>query len=133
MDKSNKTYCELVREFTIKHAGSVPDKPRMLSSESVSFIREMVQDEMDELKLATGLDDQADALVDAIYYICDTAVRNGIDLDPLFSIVHTANLRKLRNKMIKSENGKVEKPDDWKGPDDEFHNELLRQQQYGSF
>ena len=43
---------------------------------------------LDELEEAINNHEQADALVDAIYYICDTAVRHGLNLDPLFSVVH---------------------------------------------
>ena len=43
----------------------------------------------EELEEARDITEQADALVDAIYYICDTAVRHGMNLDRIFEIVHS--------------------------------------------
>ena len=61
---------------------------------------------------------QADALVDAAYYMNDTAIRHGIDLDPIFRAVNDANLAKADDsgKFIKI-NGKVIKPPGWREPD----------------
>jgi predicted HAD superfamily Cof-like phosphohydrolase len=63
--------------------------------------------------------DQADALVDAIYYINDCAAKHGMDLDLCLEEVHGANLRKvdpLTGKVIRREDGKILKPEGWSGP-----------------
>ena len=70
------TYTTSVKEFSDAcNDGDNPAAPRLLTAEAVEFIATMVNDELDELREATDLAEQADALVDAIYYICDTAVR----------------------------------------------------------
>ena len=51
------------------------------------------------------------------YYICDTAVRHGLNLDPLFKIVHRANMQKVVDgKVIRREDGKILKPEGWEDP-----------------
>ena len=64
--------------------------------------------------------DQADAFVDAMYYICDTAAKANIDLDKGFEEVHGANMRKvdpITGKVSRRESdGKVIKPEGWYPP-----------------
>jgi len=96
MMKENKGYSAKVREFSQAcNKNKLPTGPRLISIEDVDFIRQMVSDEMQELLEAESSADQADALVDAIYYICDMAARHGINLDPIFDIVHVANMQKV--------------------------------------
>ena len=76
-------YTAQMREFTMAYKDDLPTHPQHMTAEDLAFIRQMVNDEMDELMAAQTVTEQADALVDAIYYICDCAVRNGINLDPL--------------------------------------------------
>lgn len=127
-------YTETVREFTTACHDGLPDRPTSLSPDSVAFIRRMVSDEMEELAEAESSVDQADALVDAIYYICDCAVRHGMNLDPLFSIVHQANMGKVVNgKVVRREDGKILKPEGWAPPEPRIHAEMQRQARDGSF
>jgi len=94
----------------------------------------MVDDEMDELEEAESITEQADALVDAIYYICDCAVRHGMNLDPLFDIVHSANMMKVVDgKVIRRDDGKIMKPDTWQDPGPKLDTEIERQSKHGSF
>ena len=63
---------------------------------------------------------QADAFVDIIYYILDTAAKNGIDLDPVFAAVHESNMSKrdpTTGKFILNAAGKVMKPEGYKPAD----------------
>ena len=88
----------------------------------------------DELLDAGSIIEQADALVDAIYYLCDCAVKHGLNLDPLFEIVHRANMEKLVDgKAMKDNRGKVLKPEGWVAPDEDLQLELERQQLDGSW
>ena len=101
---------------------------------TVLRFREMVNDELDELEEATNTIEQADALVDAIYYICDTAVRHGMNLDPLFSIVHRANMQKVVDgKVIRREDGKILKPEGWEDPEPYLRREMENQEKNGSW
>lgn len=127
-------YTELVRQFTVACSDELPANPVLLTPDDVTFIRQMVADEMDELAEAKDATEQADALVDAIYYICDCAVRHGMNLDPLFDIVHAANMGKVVNgKVTKREDGKVMKPASWENPQPKLDAEMARQASAGAF
>ena len=130
-----KGYCTEVKEFSDAcQDGNNPKTPKLMSTEAIAFIREMVNDELDELEEAKDTIEQADALVDAIYYICDTAVRHGLNLDPLFSIVHRANMQKVVDgKVIRREDGKILKPDGWQDPAPFLTEEMERQEKEGSW
>lgn len=127
-------YTRQVGEFTNACHDNIPKTPVLMSKEAVQFIRKMVNDELDELEVATTKVDQADALVDAIYYICDCAVRHGMNLDPLFEIVHNANMKKVVNgKVIRRPDGKILKPEGWEKPEPKLEAEMQRQENQGSF
>jgi len=127
-------YTRQVGEFTNACHDNIPQTPVLMSKEAVQFIRKMVNDELDELEVATTKVDQADALVDAIYYICDCAVRHGMNLDPLFEIVHNANMKKVVNgKVIRRPDGKILKPEGWEKPEPKLEAEMQRQENQGSF
>lgn len=127
-------YTEQVREFTKACNDTLPERPQKIADEGIAFIRQMVNDEMEELEDATSITEQADALVDAMYYICDFAVRNGINLDPIFDIVHTANMQKVVNgKVIRREDGKILKPEGWEDPAPKLEAEMARQIKEGGF
>jgi predicted HAD superfamily Cof-like phosphohydrolase len=63
--------------------------------------------------------EQYDSFVDAWYYMLNTAVKKGVDLDAIFKVVHRANMAKKfpDGKFHRREDGKVLKPDGWKEPD----------------
>ena len=127
-------YTSLVREFTIACEKELPDRPQRLDSSRIAFIRKMVNDELDELEQARETWEQADALVDAVYYLCDTAVRHGMNLDPLFQLVHQANLAKLVDgKVLRREDGKILKPAGWTDPAPLLQAEIERQAREGAF
>ncbi|MFT5127594.1 MAG: putative HAD superfamily Cof-like phosphohydrolase [Rhodothermales bacterium] len=127
-------FTTMVREFTRACHDELPATPTELSSDAVAFIREMVNDEMEELAEATTPVDQADALVDAIYYICDCAVRHGMNLDPLFAIVHQANMGKVVDgKVLRRDDGKILKPEGWQPPEPELEKEMARQTSDGGW
>ena len=128
------SYVKLVREFTLACNSTVPETPIKMSHTQISFIRKMVNDELDELDKAESIIEQADALVDAIYYICDTAVKHGMNLDPLLEIVHSANMSKVVNgRVLKRDDGKVVKPEGWRDPKPALQSEIQRQADQGSF
>jgi len=127
-------YTEQVREFTRACNDELPDRPQEMTPEGIAFIRQMVNDEMDELEESQTITEQADALVDAIYYICDYAVRNGVNLDPLFEIVHKANMQKVVDgKVIRRDDGKILKPESWEDPAPKLNAEMARQSTKGGF
>ena len=62
---------------------------------------------------------QADAMVDAMYYMYDMAAKHGINLDLVFTTVHQANMNKRwpDGTFHRRDDGKIIKPPDWEGPD----------------
>ncbi|BBM88533.1 hypothetical protein COTS27_00214 [Spirochaetota bacterium] len=128
-------YAKQVRKFAIKVAERpLPNQPNLLTKEDVSFITRMVNDELAELKAAKTLTDQSDALVDTIYYILHIACKNGINLDPLFEIVHAANMDKVAKGVNRRRSdGKVLKPENWQPPEPKLAHILEKQKIHGSF
>ena len=122
-------YCSEVRKFTEACHDDLPNKPTSMSAFEIEFIKKMVNDEMVELEKSIKIEDQADALVDAIYYLCDAAARKGINLDPIFNIVHKANMTKIGpdGSVIRLKNGKIEKPKGFKDPQPLLRKEIKRQ------
>lgn len=129
------TYTTAVKEFSDAcNDSQLPSTPKRMSVEAVEFVAEMVNDELDELREATDVVEQADALVDAIYYICDTAVRHGMNLDRVFEIVHGANMAKVVDgRVIRRDDGKILKPEGWRDPGPLLVAELDRQRDHGSW
>lgn len=129
------TYTVRVKEFSDAcNDGANPANPQLMTAEAVEFIATMVNDELDELREAADTAEQADALVDAIYYLCDTAVRHGLNLDRVFDIVHGANMAKVVDgRVIRRDDGKILKPEGWVDPAPLLSAELARQHDVGSW
>lgn len=128
------SYCEMVREFTKATNPDIPNKPKMFTTEAISFLRDMLTEELEEMMWAGDLVGQADALADAIYFICDAACKHGINLDDIMESVHEANMRKIVAGMyVKNDAGKVLKPQCWVGPEDDIKDDLNYQERTGAF
>ncbi len=128
------SYTATVREFTVACNQELPLHPTTLTQQNIRFIRKMVTDELNELDEAEDVTEQADALIDAIYYLCDCAVRHGINLDRLFEIVHAANMRKVVDgRVSRRVDGKILKPAAWKDPLPELQQEIQRQRTQGAW
>lgn len=62
------------------------------------------------------IEEQMDAMVDCYYYALDSAAKHGMNLEPVFTEVHNANMKKRdpkTGKFIRREDGKVVKPEGW--------------------
>ena len=129
------SYTTAVKEFSDAcNNGTNPKTPQLMDTSAIEFIAEMVNDELEELREATDVAEQADALVDAIYYICDTAVRHGMNLDRIFDIVHGANMQKVVDgRVIRRDDGKILKPAGWQDPGPLLLDEMARQTADGSW
>ena len=154
-----------VCEFTEGSQCPCPNQPQPMNREEVSFITSMVLSELVELvqtvcetdeeaiqfmhdRVQTDIShyqrsddpdvvaaDQADAAVDAIYYLYNCFGKKGINLSKVFDVVHQANMNKrdpTTNQFIRRESdGKVLKPVGWKPPN--IVAEIKRQHQTGSW
>lgn len=113
-----KEFGELYNKRTGKHFQGKIDR---------KFIRQMVIDELDELNEAKDEAEEIDALLDATYYILHHLSGTGINIRPIWSLIHLANMTKFGpvGKMLP--NGKREKPASFLSPDDDIREEIKRQ------
>ncbi len=116
----NKEYME-VREFHKAFNHPVADKPTQLTFERAKKRYLWMLEEINEFIEAVKNKDiveQADAMIDTIYFALGTLVEMGIEPDALFEIVQKANMSKLfpDGKPHYNEMGKVIKPQNWEDP-----------------
>ena len=115
------SYFTDVREFHQAFGQRTGEKPEFPDREERILRRKLITEEFNELtdaEYANDLVEVADALADIIYIVCGTAVSYGIPLDDVFAEVHRSNMAKLVNgKVIRREDGKVQKPAEWTPPD----------------
>lgn len=128
----NKTYdmfgdcqefADRYREKTGKPFGGKIDR---------QFIKNMVMDELDELMEAKDEAEEVDALLDATYYILDHLAKTGLDIRPIWSRIHQANMEKFGPGGYKREDGKWMKPPDFKSPDDDIRRMIEEQRSISS-
>jgi predicted HAD superfamily Cof-like phosphohydrolase len=93
------------------------------------FIIKMVMDELDELKEAKDETEEVDALLDATYYIFDHLAKTGLDIRPVWKLIHEANMTKFGPGGHRREDGKWCKPPNFTPPDDKIREEITRQRQ----
>lgn len=88
-----------------------------------------MQEEVEEFLEAEDVVDQADAMIDLIYFALGTLVEMGVKPEPLFRIVHEANMKKLwpDGKPHYNEDGKTVKPPGWTDPYPALQAEIERQ------
>ncbi len=86
-------------------------------------------EEIEEFRKAGSIHDQADAMVDLIYFALGTLVEMGVRPGRLFDIVHEANMKKLwaDGKVHYAPDGKVMKPPAWSPPEPQLIQEIDRQ------
>lgn len=78
---------------------------------------DLIEEELKELVDGfneNNLEKVADGLVDLLYVVYGCAISCGIDIEPLFDEVHSANMRK-EGGSIRSD-GKILKPKNWQKP-----------------
>ena len=110
-----------VRDFHEAFGQRVGEKPELPDEDErklrVKLLREEFREYLDGESF-NDLVEVADALADIIYIACGTAVSYGIPLDDVFAEVHRSNMAKLVDgKVIRREDGKVQKPEGWTAPD----------------
>jgi predicted HAD superfamily Cof-like phosphohydrolase len=115
------SYFTDVRDFHQAFGQRIGEKPELPSIEERKLRIKLLDEEVFEYTDAEYADDLveiADALADIIYIACGTAVSYGIPLDDVFAEVHRSNMAKLVDgKVIRREDGKVQKPEGWTAPD----------------
>jgi predicted HAD superfamily Cof-like phosphohydrolase len=120
---------DLVREFHIAFGHPVGDAPTALGPDRVLKRARWMREELDEFCDAERLDEQADAMIDLIYFALGTLVEMGVRPKTLFEIVHDANMAKMSADGVPhyAEDGKTIKPQGWRDPRESIQSELSRQ------
>ena len=118
-----------VREFHIKFGHPVEDKPKQMSAERAKKRYNWMLEEINEFIEADEIVEQADAMIDVIYFALGTLVEMGIQPDALFQIVQDANMSKLWSdgKPHYNAEGKTIKPSTWEDPHEKLKAEIKNQ------
>jgi predicted HAD superfamily Cof-like phosphohydrolase len=120
---------EKVKEFHLTFNHRCPEKPTMLPAERLEKRYNWMLEELDELRKADSIHDQADAVIDLMYFALGTLVEMGVRPEPLFNIVHAANMSKVwpDGKVHYADDGKVIKHSSWRPPEPQLVREIERQ------
>lgn len=115
------SYFTDVKNFHVAFGQRVGEKPKLPDSNERALRMRLLDEEFEEYRNAeydNDIVEIADALADIIYIACGTAVSYGIPLDEIFNEVHRSNMAKLVDgKVIRREDGKIQKPEGWTPPD----------------
>lgn len=124
----NKAW-EDVREFHFAFNHPVAVKPGIIDHRRTLARADWMQEEINEFIAAKSLTEQADAMVDLIYFALGTLVEMGIKPQKLFDIVQEANMSKLwpDGKPRYRDDGKILKPVSWIAPEPRLIKEIERQ------
>ncbi len=105
------------QKFDILDSGKTPT---MLSKRKLQERIECMQEELDEFKAAVDVQDfaeQADALIDLVYFVKGTAVMMGLPWEDLWNDVQRANMEKVRGVGKRGHAVDMVKPEGWQKPD----------------
>ena len=107
----------------------VKDRPAFLPSPRSDARVAWMREEVDEFVESANVVDQADAMIDLIYFALGTLVEMGVRPEKLFEIVHAANMTKLWPDGTPRfrHDGKTVKPPSWVDPEAAIREEIERQ------
>jgi predicted HAD superfamily Cof-like phosphohydrolase len=115
-------------EFTAQYVLNTGKKPS--GKINREFITKMVMDELEELKDAKDEAEEVDALLDAMYYIVQHLATTGLDVRPIWKLIHQANMTKFgEGGYVDPASGKWMKPPNFEAPDEAIRKEIARQRQ----
>ena len=110
----------LVERFNREIVGlEIPTSPKKLSPERAKARHEQFIEEDNEFLEIDSLEDQADALMDGIYFRLGALVEMGILPGPVFDAIHEANMLKKRGTIPRRQHSTgfdAVKPEGWKPP-----------------
>jgi predicted HAD superfamily Cof-like phosphohydrolase len=138
-EKMNKDHVKFICKMVISELNEMMSTV-VSSQEEIKTEMQWCLDNSDQHTFQPNLSDseiiteQADAMVDAMYYMYDSAARRGMNLDALFNVVHEANMDKRdpdTKQFIRREDGKVLKRDGWTPSN--IHDAMLIQINNGGF
>lgn len=109
---------EQVKAFQKAFNHPVSETPAFMDADRAAKRMSWVDEEKQEFLDSTNVVDQADAMIDLIYFALGTLVEIGVKPQELMDIVQHANMSKLwpDGKPRYKEDGKVKKPEGWEDP-----------------
>lgn len=118
-----------VRQFHESAGHPAVGHPTMLQPDRVALRATWMREELDEFIQAATITDQADAIIDLVYFALGTLVEAGVDAETVFSIVHAANMQKILSspQKVLASDGKIEKPAGWVSPEDLITHSIIYQ------
>lgn len=125
----NKQYL-MVKEFHQRFGHLVADHPTPLTDEQRRQRYWFMYEELQEFLNSSSVVDQADAMIDLIYFALGTMVNMGVEPERIFEIVHEANMSKFwqdGQPRWHEESGKVMKPPTWVDPYHKLQAEIHQQ------
>ncbi len=116
-----------VVEFHLKFGHHIEDRPKLPPSKESKLRHTLIEEEMKET--LEGIEEGnlakiADGIADSIVVLLGTGISYGIDVRPIWNLVHESNMKKGGGGT--REDGKTLKPEGWKPPN--IDKELRRQQ-----
>ena len=108
-----------VKLFHQKFNHPVSDVPTFIERQRAKNRAIWMMEEVSEFLIAKDIYEQADSIIDLIYFALGTLVEMGIEPDDLFKIVQEANMSKLWEDgfpRYNKKDGKIIKPDGWEDP-----------------
>lgn len=131
LQRTTSDYSELSLDVAAESLEKIMKVMRMNKGD-VNNRASFILEELVEFMRADTLEDQVDALTDAMYFIIGTFTLIGVRPEAIFDIVHAANMGKVGpdGKVIRDANGKIRKPEGWQqkyAPESKIIVEILRQ------
>ena len=120
---------EKVKEFHRIFRCPVGEKPAMLKDDRVKKRSAWMLEEIQEFMESDNIYNQADAMIDLMYFALGTLVEMGVRPKEIFDIVHSANMKKLfvdGSVGSRVSDGKIVKPPDWEDPYPKIKEEIDR-------
>ena len=110
---------EQVKDFHKTFGSPIRDMPHLLPEERAKFRAGFMLEEIQEFIDSENICDQADAMIDLIYFALGTLVEMGVKPKEIFDIVQNANMSKLwedGKPRYRNGDNKIIKPPTWEDP-----------------
>lgn len=118
-----------VKDFHKAFNHPIEEKPKIISKVQAKHRATWMREEIQEFLDANTIVDQADAIIDLMYFALGTMVEMGVNPEPIFNIVQNANMSKLWSdgQVRYRSDGKIMKPYGWEPPESKLNDEILKQ------
>ena len=126
---SMDTEWKKVKDFHEQFGHPTSEVPIILDQERVLKRYGWMQEELEEFKASDNLVDQVDSMLDLIYFALGSLVEMGVMPQPVFDIVHKANMSKRGQdgRLFYNAEGKTLKPEGWLDPHAAIEAEVAKQ------